>query len=55
MNWFLFWTVVYIVGAFITYKKVKKWENPIIDKIFAVVFWPFTAVLYGIHWIHNKL
>lgn len=55
MNWYLFWIVVYIVGAFVTYGKVKSWSNPTIDKIFAVAFWPLTAVLYGIHWIHNKL
>ena len=33
----------------------KNWENPVVEKIFAVVFWPLTAVLYSIHWIHNKM
>lgn len=55
MNWFFIFVVCYIIGAAITYFKVKKWNNPLIEKIFAVAFWPLTAVLYGIHWIHNKL
>lgn len=45
----------YIIGLVITLFIVKKWTNPLIEKIFAVIFWPCTWLLYGIHWIHMKL
>lgn len=56
MEWYYYLLVVYVIGLIISCVIVSKWENPaVVDKIFAVVFWPLTAVLYGIHWIHNKL
>ena len=45
----------YIIGLVVTLFIVKKWKNPLIEKIFAVVFWPCTLILAGIHWIHRKL
>lgn len=46
---------VYIIGVVITGCVVRNWENPFIEKVFAVVFWPLSAVLYCIHWLHMKL
>lgn len=46
---------VYIIGLVITLFFVKKWENPLIEKIFAVVFWPCTLILAVIHWLHMKI
>ena len=47
--------LAYIIGLVITLFIVKKWTNPLIEKIFAVVFWPCTLILAGIHWIHMML
>ena len=47
-------SVIYIIGLVVTLFIVKKWENPIVEKIFAVVFWPLTLILAGIHWIYMK-
>ena len=55
MEWYYYLLVVYVIGLIISCVIVSKWESPVVEKIFAVVFWPLTAVLYGIHWIHNKL
>ena len=45
----------YIIGLVVTLFIVKECTNPLIEKIFAVVFWPCTLILAGIHWIHMKL
>ena len=47
--------LAYIIGLVITLFIVKKWTNPLIEKIFAVIFWPCTWILCFIHWIHMKL
>lgn len=46
---------IYIIGAIATWFVVKNWENPIIEKIFAMVFWPCTLILAVIHWLHMKI
>lgn len=46
---------VYVIGLLVTLLIVKKWENPVIEKIFYVAFWPLTLLLYLIHKIHESL
>jgi hypothetical protein len=46
---------IYIIGAIATWFVVKNWENPIVEKFFAVVFWPCTLILAVIHWLHMKI
>lgn len=45
----------YIIGLVVTLFIVKKWTNPLVEKLFAVFFWPCTWILCFIHWIHMKL
>ena len=46
---------VYIIGIFVAYEKMKEWEHPKWQKVIFAVFWPLLAVLYGVHWLHNKV
>ena len=56
MNWFwiLIIIVVYLLGGFITWQKVKSWKHPWYEKADFVIIWPLTLLLYGIHYLHNK-
>lgn len=51
--------LVWVLGAFIAYPIINKgisdedaakWE-----KVWYSAVWPCTAILYGIHWLHNAL
>ena len=45
--------IVYVLGIFVAYKKMKNWNNKTGEKVWFAVLWPLTAILYGIHVIHN--
>jgi len=45
---------VYIIGITVAYVTMKEWEQPKWQKAVFAVFWPLLAVLYVIHWLHNK-
>ena len=49
-----FFVAVYIVGIAIAYSVMNDWGQPKWQKCVWAVFWPLVAILYGIHWIHNK-
>ncbi len=40
----------YIIDNSFEEGDAKKWE-----KVWYAAVWPCTAILYGIHWLHNKL
>ena len=45
---------VYIVGILTAYRKMKDWKHSKYEKVAFSVIWPLVAVLYGIHWLHNR-
>lgn len=46
---------VYIIGIVVAYSMMEKWEQPKWQKVVFALFWPLLAILYVIHWLHNKL
>ena len=48
--------VVWLVGTVVAYNKyIKKWDKKQYEKIYFSLMWPFTLLLYGIHYAHNNL
>lgn len=47
---------LYIVGIVVAFMLMKDWKNHnMFEKCVWSLIWPLMAILYGIHWIHNKL
>jgi hypothetical protein len=47
--------IVYVVGFFVTARVTKGWKHPWYEKLNFCIIWPLTLLLYGIHYLHNKL
>ena len=45
---------VYVIGIFVAYNKIKEWKHNWFEKTVFITVWPLVAILYGIHWLHNK-
>ncbi len=47
---------IWIIGIPVAYFwKIQKWEGKSLgEKIYFSAIWPLTAILYGIHYIHNN-
>ena len=55
MIWLIIILIGWVIGIPIAYNIIKKWENKSKgEKVYFSVIWPLTALLYSIHWIHNK-
>ena len=46
---------VYVAGAVIAYRKMREWKHSKFKKVAFSAIWPLVAILYGIHYLHNKL
>lgn len=47
--------LIWIIGGIISYQKfISKWDKSLFERIWFSMIWFLTAILYGIHWIHNK-
>lgn len=47
--------IVYVVGIIVAARVMKGWKNPWYEKLDFCLIWPLTLLLYGIHYLHNKL
>ena len=55
MMYWILELVIYFVGVLIAYQMMKKWPHAKFEKVIFSILWPLVAILYGIHWLHNKL
>lgn len=46
---------LWIFGMFAAYNVAIKKDLKWYEKASFIVLWPFTALLYGVHWLHNHL
>ena len=57
----MIWIVViavWLIGMVVSYLEVfKKWDDDAnqFEKLWYSFVWPLVGILYGIHWLHNKL
>lgn len=58
----MIWIVViavWLIGVVVSYLEVfKKWDDEDanqFEKLWYSFAWPLVGILYGIHWLHNKL
>jgi hypothetical protein len=58
----MIWIVViavWLIGMVVSYFEVfKKWDDEDanqFEKLWYSFVWPLIGILYGIHWLHNKL
>lgn len=58
----MIWIVViavWLIGMVVSYLEVlKKWgdeDASQFEKLWYSFVWPLVGILYGIHWLHNKL
>lgn len=53
--WYII-AAVWLIGIFVAYFCViKKWDNPMLEKIWFSIVWPLLIPLYIIHVIRKKL
>lgn len=45
---------VYVVGVIVAYRKMKEWQHSKFEKVAFSLIWPLVAILYGIHYLHNR-
>ena len=45
---------IYLIGGMIAWQKIKNWKNPLFEKVYFSILWPFTLLFYGIHKLNNR-
>ena len=51
---YAFLLAIYVVGCFIAYKRMEEWKHSMFEKVAFSLIWPLVAILYCIHYLHNK-
>jgi len=53
MEWYWYVLIIWIVGMFVAWQFIKKWDKSLIGKLYYTFVWPLVLPLYLIHYIHN--
>ena len=53
--WYIIVAVVWIVGIFLSYQVIKKWNLSKAETIYFSIIWPCLIPLYIVHILHNKV
>lgn len=51
--WYWYVLAIWIIGAVIAWFIIKKWNNPMSEKIYFTLVWPLIIPLFIIHYFHN--